>query len=45
MSQENTPPSSMQRMLHLLGYLAGIGLLLFLVFVIGFSLWQIVATA
>lgn len=45
MSEENIPRTSMQRMLGLLGYLAGIGLLLFILFVIVFSLWQIFATA
>jgi len=45
MSQENTPPSAIQRMLRLLGYISGIGLLLFILFVILFSLWSIVTTA
>ena len=45
MNQENTPPSALQRMLRLLGYISGIGLLLFLLFVIIFSLWSIITTA
>ncbi len=45
MSENNTPPTAIQRMLRLLAYFAGIGLLLFIVFVILFSLWQIFATA
>ena len=45
MSQENTPPNAIQRMLRLLAYISGIGLLLFILFVIVFSLWSIVTTA
>ena len=45
MSEENQPRTALQRMLGLLGYVAGIGLLLFILFVIIFSLWQIFATA
>ena len=44
-SPENTPPNALQRMFQLLAYLAGIGLLLFIVFVILFSLWSIIKTA
>ena len=49
MSEEKTPvqkrPNALQRMTRLLGYLVGIGLLLFLLFTIVFSLWSIVKTA
>lgn len=53
MSQDNTSPAdqtekprtAMQRMIGLLGYLAGIGLLLFILFTILFSIWSIFATA
>ena len=49
MSVEKTPvqkrPNALQRMTRLLGYLLGIGLLLFLLFTIIFSIWSIVKTA
>jgi hypothetical protein len=49
MSEEKTPvntrPNALQRMFRLLCYIAGIGLLLFLLFTIAFSLWSIVKTA
>lgn len=49
MSEDNTPtstpPNALQRMIRLLGYIAGIGLLLFITFTILFSLWSIFKTA
>ena len=49
MSQENSPqnprPSAIKRMLQLLAYISGIGLLLFILFTIVFSLWSIITTA
>lgn len=49
MSQDNTqaskPPSALKRMFSLLVYVSGIGLLLFILFTIIFSLWSIFTTA
>lgn len=44
MSEQNTPPTAIQRWVRLLAYVSGIGLLLFILFTIVFSLWSIATT-
>ena len=45
MSDPTNAPSTLRKLLSLTGYLAAIGLLLFILFAIFFSIWSIFSTA